>query len=159
MTAWAWYAVFVVAALVVLAVFIAGLLYTIIDHERRLGPDLGAVVPNDGLAVGATAPDFSGVDLRSGQPVHLADYAGRRTVVAFVAPNFPPCQELVMDLNRLARDRREIGVLVVAIDGAGVDYARKFSERMAVLGDVDRQIQRAFEVNRTPLVFLLDEVK
>jgi methylamine dehydrogenase accessory protein MauD len=157
MTPWMWMEAMQWAAIVLIAILAAGVLYLVADLHRRLGPDLGAMVPNDGLAVGTAAPDFAAEDPRTGQPIRLSDFDGRRVVVAFVASNCPPCRKLVPDLNRFARDRHDTSVVAVATDGAGMDYAREFSERIAVVGDAGKAIQQAFEVSRTPLVYLLDE--
>lgn len=137
--------------------FGVGLLYLIIDLQRRLGPDSGALVPSDGLAIGAEVPDFKVEDRRSGEPVRMADYAGQRVIVAFLSPGCRPCRELVPDLNRFAQRHGDTPVVVVAMDGVGADYERELSERITVVGDARKELQRAFEVNRTPLVYLVDE--
>ena len=152
-----WLEVLQWAAIVVIGILVAGLLYLVTDLQRRLGPDFGAMVPNDGLAVGAAAPDFTAEDKRTGRRVSLSDYVGQRVVVAFLSPACQPCRELVPDLNRFVRDQRDTPVVVVAMEGAGADYARDLSKRIAVVGDAEKEIQQAFEVGRTPLVYLLDE--
>ena len=39
-------------AILVIGVMVAGVLYSVTDLQRRLGPDQGALVPNDGLDTG-----------------------------------------------------------------------------------------------------------
>lgn len=98
MNFWTWMEAAQWAAIMLIAVLASGVLYLVADLHRRLGPDQGAMVPNDGLTVGVAAPDFAAEDMRTGQPVHLSDFAGRRVVMAFVASNCPPCRKLVPDL-------------------------------------------------------------
>ena len=78
-------------------------------------------------------------------------------MLAFLSPACRPCRELVPDLNRLARDQRDTPVVVVAMDGTGADYASELSKRVVVVGDAEKEIQEAYAVGRTPLVYLLDE--
>ena len=139
-----------------MAVMGAGILYLLADINRRLGPDLGAVVPNDGLAIGSVAPAFEAPDLRTAQPVRLASHAGRPAVVAFLSPLCGACLDLVPHLNRLAEDRREVPIIVVALSGDGVDYRPVLSPGIALVGDDGGALQRGFDVRRTPLVFLVD---
>lgn len=53
------------------------------------------------LAVGEPAPEFQLRDL-AGQPVRLADYAGRETAFVFVSPHCGPCARELPDLAKLA---------------------------------------------------------
>lgn len=152
-----WLEVLQWTSIVVLGVFVAGLLYLNTDLQRRLGPDSGALIPKDGLAIGDDAPDFTAENKRTRQRVSLSDYGGQRVVVAFLSPACRPCRELVPNLNRFASDQRDTPVVVVAMDGTGADYASELSERIVVVGDAGKEIQRAFAVDRTPLVYLLDE--
>jgi hypothetical protein len=64
---------------------------------------------------------------------------------------------LVPDLNRLAREHEDTSVIVVELKGVGTDYAQELIERIAVVSDPDGALQRAYEVQRTPLVYVLDE--
>lgn len=145
------------AVLLLLVFMVAGLLIMLADVQRRLGPDQGAPIPKSGLAVGALAPDFVAEDKRTGQRVAASDYVGRRLLVAFMSPGCEPCGELLPSLNRFARDRRDVPVIVVAADGTGAEYAREFAEPIAVIGDTNKAIERAYDVGWTPLVYLLDE--
>jgi thiol-disulfide isomerase/thioredoxin len=133
-----------------------GLLIMVAHMQRRLGPDQGAPIPERGLAAGVLAPDFVAEDERTGQRVAVSDYVGRRLLVAFMSPGCAPCKELLPSLNRFARNRRDVPVIVVASEGAGAEYAREFAEPIAVVGDPDKAIERAYDVGWTPLVYLLD---
>lgn len=152
-----WHELLQWAAIIGVAFMLAGVLYLLADIRRRLGPDYGAQVPNNGLAVGATAPDFSTHDRRTGRSMSLSDYHEQRMIVAFLSPRCEPCKALLPHLNRLATSRPDLPVVVVATDGAGVEYAREFSDCFAVVDDAKKEIQQAFEVAWTPLVYLLDE--
>jgi thiol-disulfide isomerase/thioredoxin len=145
-------------AVLLLLVFMGvGLLIMVADIQRRLGPDLGAPIPQSGLAVGALAPDFVAEDRRTGKCVAVSDYVGRRLLVAFMSPRCEPCKELLPSLNRFALERRGVPVIVVAPEDAGIEYARQFAESIVVVGDTGKAIELAYDVGWTPLVFLLDE--
>jgi len=131
----------------------AGLIYLVADIRRRLGPDLGPLVPNDGLAVGAIAPVIEGTDARSGAPRTWRHTPGRPAVVAFLSPTCPPCEGLSPHLDRLARSRRGVPVVAVVLPGQGVDYGRRLTTSITVIRDDTGAAQKAFAVARTPLVF------
>ena len=65
-------------AIVLIGILVVGVLYLVTGIQRRLGPDNGAVVPEDGLAIGATAPEFTAEDRRTGRSVSLSDYRRQR---------------------------------------------------------------------------------
>lgn len=133
-----------------------GVLYQIAQLQRRI-PDYGALVPNAGLSIGAVAPDFTTGDRRNNREVRFSDYHGRRLVLGFLSPACRPCSDLIPHLNRFAADRRAVPVLIVALDGRGVDYARELSERIVVLDDPHKVVQQAYAVTQAPLIYLVDE--
>lgn len=139
-----------------LAAVTVGLVYLVADLHRRLGPDRGALIPNDGLKVDSQAPDLGGQDLRTGVPVRLADHPGRAGVVAFLSPTCKPCVELVPHLNGLARVRQNVRLFVVTLPGHGYDYAEGLVSSITLIADADGELQKAWEVMRTPLVYVVD---
>lgn len=138
-------------------VMLAGLIYVNGDVQRRMGPDEGPLVPRDGLPIGSQAPELLAVDKRSQEAIRLSDHAGKRALVAFLAPGCGPCARLVPDLNRLANDYREVPMIVVFPPGKGPDFGRDLHDRIWTTDDPDRTISEAFDVQRTPLIYLLDE--
>lgn len=145
--------------LVLLAVagMTAGLVYLVADLSRRLGPDPGPLIPGDGLELETEAPPLVATELRTGKTVQLSDYAGQTAVVVFLSPSCKPCWALVPDLNRLAKSRRGVPFIVVVLAGKGVDYPRHLEEQIMVVGDPEKKLQEAYEVQRTPLVYFIDE--
>ena len=141
-----------------MAIFLAGLAYLVADINRRLGPDLGAVMPNEAIGVGELVPALSASEARSGKPVDLASHAGRQVLLAFLSPTCAPCVNLIPHLNRFARERASVPVIVVAsASDRGADYSRELSKRIALVIDQERTIEQAYKASRTPLVYLIDE--
>jgi hypothetical protein len=141
------------AVILLTAAMVAGLVYLTADIRRRLGPDQGSLVPNDGLGVGEPAPIIEGADARSGEPRVWYPVPGQSAVVAFLSPACAPCVTVVPHLNRLARSRRDVQVVVVVLPGKGADYGATLDALIAVLQDADGRTQRDYMVSRTPLVF------
>lgn len=83
-----WHEVLQWTAIIGIAFMLAGVLYLLADIRRRLGPDYGAQVPSNGLAVGVPAPDFSTDDKRTGGRVNLSDYHGQQMIIAFLSPRW-----------------------------------------------------------------------
>jgi len=127
-----------------------------VELRRRAGPGLGALVQNDGLASGTTAPVVAGLNARDGKVTALAMATDRGTLLAFLAPSCPPCVNLVADLNRVAARERAMRFVAVVQDEKGFDFAKGLSERITVLRDDGGAVSRAFQVIRTPLVYLID---
>lgn len=139
-----------------MAFMVIGLVYLIGDINRRLGPDQGAMIPNEGLEAGVDAPPIQGVDAHSGQRIRLADYRGRTVVVAFLAPTCGPCARLVPYLNRLIKDRREVPFIIVAADGKGTHYKDLIDKRAVVVSDGGGKLERSYKARFMPLVYVID---
>jgi thiol-disulfide isomerase/thioredoxin len=145
-----WIVVLAVAAITV------GLVYLVADLNRRLGPDRGPLVPNDGLKIDSLAPPLVAEDLRTRRTVAMPDSASHGAVVAFLSPTCKPCVDLVPHLNTLARSHQNVPVIAVVLPGNGYDYAVALDSAISVVGDAEGQLQKTWEVMRTPLVYLVD---
>ncbi len=71
------------------------------DSLRRLGPEPGALIPREGLALRSQLPDVELIDRRSGAMLRTADAGGRRQLIAFLSAGCRPCRELIPHLNRV----------------------------------------------------------
>ena len=145
-----------VAAVVVIGLMVIGLFALIADINRRLGPDRGPLVPDEGLEAGTDAPEFAAAEARSGASVRLSDFRGRHVVVAFLSPSCGPCVRLAPEIDRLARLRHDMPIVVVATRGPGFDFAREMSTAIRVVLDPDHTIETAFQVRWKPTVYVID---
>ena len=143
------------AVILLTAAMVAGLVYLTADVRRRLGPDQGPLVPNDGLAIGDAAPSIEGTDARSGEQQVWSPVSGRAAVLVFVSPTCAPCEALAPHLSRLARSRRDVSVVAVVLPGEGVDYGATLDTSILVVRDTGGRAQRDYMVSRTPLVFAI----
>ena len=144
------------AVLLTVGAMMVGLVYLVADLNRRLGPDRGPLIPDDGLEIETVAPPLVALEKRTGQTVQLADHAGQMAVVAFLSSTCNPCVELVPHLNRLAKALPEVPFIVVTTDADGFDYSAELIEQVLVVGDPESELQKAYEVERTPLVYGID---
>jgi len=60
-------------AVAALGVLLLGLLHQMGEVRRRLGPDPGPLVPNEGLALEREAPALVAPEARTGRTVQLSD--------------------------------------------------------------------------------------
>ena len=87
----------------------------------------------DSAGKGVSAPLFSLAAL-NGEKIHLADFRGKVVILDFWATWCPPCQEGIPDLNRLYKEYRNDGLVVIGIslDRRGPDEVRRFLDQKGV---------------------------
>ena len=68
-----------------------------------------------GLKKGSVAPNFTVQD-RTGKPVKLSDYAGKVVVIDFWSIACVPCQQMMPELNGLARKFKGKNVVFLTMD-------------------------------------------
>ncbi len=102
------------------------------------------------LTVGDPAPDFTTRD-QQGNPVHLADYRGRKVVLYFYPKDDTPgCTAQACNLRDNYAELKQAGyeVLGVSIDGekSHQKFIGKYELPFALLADTDKQIVEAYGV-------------
>jgi len=113
--------------------------------------------------VGRTVADFTLKDFR-GKPVSLSDFKNAKAiVVAFLGCECPLAKLYGPNLQRLADNYREQGVVVLGINPNVQDsiteleaYGRRHDIKFPLLKDVGNQVADAMKAKRTPEVYLLD---
>ena len=98
---------------------------------------------------------LSALELPAGMKEALAEADGRDTVVALLSSSCPPCTALVGELNRFARDYREVRI-VAAIAGDGEEplgMQRALGVTTTVL-DPKGAVARAFGVESVPFALM-----
>lgn len=122
------------------------------------------------LPLGAKAPDFTLADVRTGQPVGLASFEGRKAlVVMFICSHCPFVKHLNPELARLGRDYEGSGLGIVAISAndatthpndapeALARQAKEFGFKFPYLHDATQEVAKAYRAACTPDFFLFDE--
>jgi len=127
-----------------------------------------ARTPSTMLELGTPAPDFDLPEPASGGRVALADFAGRALLVAFICNHCPFVVHIRDAFNAFARECRERGVAVVAINSNDVashpddspermaEDARRFSYDFPYLFDAEQSVARAYRAACTPDFYLFD---
>jgi peroxiredoxin len=142
--------------LIVLLVLGLGNSYVLARIHQRLGPDRGALTPNDGLAVGVDAPEIAARDVRSGEEVRLSSLRGQRVVLVFLSAACETCIDLVPHLNRFAASLKQVPVIAVVEEGRSIDYRRELDRSIRVVASSDA-LTEAYDVRRAPLMYVVDE--
>lgn len=102
------------------------------------------------LSVGDPAPDFTTTDQR-GQPLHLADYRGKKVVLYFYPKDDTPgCTAQACSLRDKYADLKKAGYEVV---GVSVDdekshqkFTKKYDLPFVLAADTDKSIVEAYGV-------------
>jgi peroxiredoxin Q/BCP len=117
------------------------------------------------LNVGDPAPDFE-LPGTGGKTYRLADYRGRKLVIAFYPGDFTAvCTKQFCSYRDQSDKLDEIGADVLGISPQSVDSHERFTEekRLSVplLADEDKSVARAYGVLAGPMVrraiFIVDE--
>ncbi len=111
--------------------------------------------------IGKRAPDFMLKDV-NGANVSLSSLKGKVVLINFWATWCPPCLSEMPSLNKLYRDYRNKGLIVVAISTDRSvtyvkDYLRNKSLDLPILMDSDGKVFRQFKAFSLPTTFLLDK--
>ncbi len=143
---------------IVLGVMLAAVLtYLVGDVFRRLGPEQGALIPRQGLALRSIVPDVEMSNLRTGASFRLSDLRGSRLLIAFLSRQCRPCLELVPHLNALANNSDGARFIVILDEGDGEHHLAVLSPQISAVEDErERPISNAFEVRVEPLVYVID---
>lgn len=125
---------------------------------RQILPDTGADITRPRVRL--PAPDFRLRDL-AGNPVSLADFAGRPVLLNFWATFCAPCREEMPALQALWRDYRGRGLIILAIvtDRGNMDTVRHYIHQggfdFPVLPDPAGNVRRRYEVRALPTSYLI----
>lgn len=114
--------------------------------------------------IGRQIPDFALRDYR-GKEVSLAQFADSKlVVVAFLGTDCPLVKLYGARLDEMSKKYAERGVTFVGINSNRQDpptkigaHARTYGMTFPILKDPDNAIADAFEAERTPEIFILDE--
>ncbi len=122
----------------------------------KLSPDMFPV------EVGSRAPDFTAVDLATGDTVGMDDLRGKVVLLNIWATWCAPCREEMPSMQRLYEQYRERGLRVVAVsvDVGGPQVVRDFQRQMSLTFDIwhdqSTEIQRIYQTTAVPESFVID---
>ena len=124
----------------------------------KFGPQI------EGVNVGKRAPDFSAVNLATGDSVRLrTEYADQVTLVNIWATWCIPCRTEMPAMERLYQlyGPKGFRIAAVSIDEGSVEdvraFAKEYNLTFDILHDVTGEIQRSYQTTGVPESFLLDK--
>jgi len=106
------------------------------------------------IGVGDAAPDFTSTS-QAGEPVSLADFRGRKTVVLFFYPRdgTPVCTKEACSFRDAYEDFVQAGAVVIGVSSGSAESHQAFaaSHRLPflLLADVDGSLRKCFGVPKT----------
>jgi peroxiredoxin len=123
------------------------------------GARMFAVSP--AMLAGAPAASFA-IQRVDGTTDSLANYRGKVVLVNLWATWCPPCREEMPALERLYREERDRGFVVLGIDegesaGVAEKFARKLGVTFPLLIDEGQQYGRAYSAQGLPTSVLVDQ--
>ncbi|MFQ5703451.1 MAG: TlpA disulfide reductase family protein [Gemmatimonadales bacterium] len=121
-----------------------------------LTSELGVVQP------GSRAPNFTAVNVATGDTVRLADYAGSVVLLNIWATWCKPCEEEMPSIQRLHERLESEGLKVVAVSIDKEDpekvlaWVRQRNLTFEVLQDRPGRIERLYQTTGVPETFIID---
>lgn len=135
---------------------IVGFLAAALLAGLALTPELKPIRP------GSRAPDFSAVNLVTGDTVRFADYAGRVILLNIWATWCTPCEAEMPSIQRLHEALSDSGlkILAVSVDVDDSDrvleWVRDRNLTFDVFQDRTRRIERLYQTTAVPESFVID---
>ena len=114
------------------------------------------------VTTGAEAPDFTAVNLATGETVTLADYRGDIVLLNLWATWCGPCRWEMPSMERLYRELGPAGLKIVAVSVDQVsgeevlDFANELGLTFDVLHDRSGQIEIDYQATGLPETVILD---
>ena len=114
------------------------------------------------VEVGAQAPDFTAVNLATGDTVSLVDYRGEVVLLNLWATWCAPCRVEMPSMQRLANQLEPEGLKVVAVsvDVASSRNVTAFADELGltfdILQDPTRRIETTYQTTGLPETFLIN---
>jgi peroxiredoxin len=105
--------------------------------------------------IGSPAPELRLPDL-SGNPVDLADYHGRPTLLLFWSPTCGFCLRMLDDLKAWETSRSDNSPQLLIVSSGGAETNRAMGLRSSIVLDAGFASGRAFGVSGTPSAVLID---
>jgi cytochrome c biogenesis protein CcmG/thiol:disulfide interchange protein DsbE len=121
-----------------------------------LSPEITRIEP------GARAPDYTAVNVVSGDSVDVRDYRGEVMLLNLWATWCPPCEQEMPSIERLHEELGPLGLKVVAISidqldsGAIRRWAADRGLTFTVLHDESGRIQQVYQTTGMPESFVVD---
>ncbi len=151
---------------IVLWLLVIGLAVTVVALARQIGllheriSPVGALAPRAKVQVGDPAPELALIDIHN-RPVQVGGPSEdqSRTLLFFLSPTCPVCDELLPTVQRVAKTEVPRVRVVLASDGALKEH-RQFvtDKRLAHLPYVLSQpLGIAYGVGKLPYAVLIDE--
>ncbi|MCS6836242.1 MAG: TlpA family protein disulfide reductase [Anaerolineae bacterium] len=134
--------------------------------SERPGPQsivvgqLPAADLNTASLINFQAPPFDLVNL-DGQPVSLADYAGRPLILNFWQTTCEPCKREMPTFAEFLEDQSDVALLAVSIEETSEQVRAFFAELdmlpVPVALDVDGSARRAYGIAGLPTTYVIDD--
>lgn len=153
-----------IAAVVVLAVLVFGLVVAVFALSRQVGiiyeriAPMGALIMDAGPAVGDTAPAFSLASL-DGRQIGVGGPAAKASLLFFLSPTCPVCKKLLPVLKSTARSEQDWLEILLASDGERAAHEKFYRQSKLDVFPylLSTELGMAFKVSRLPYAVLLDE--
>ncbi len=156
---------FLIVSNLVLWVFVIGLALLVLALARQIGvlyervAPAGALMINQTLESGATAPQVKVQDLNSGQTLTIGAKSPRSQLVFFLSPSCPVCKTLLPMLKSVKAAESDWLDIIFASDG-DLDAHREFIQQHGLASEAyvsSETLGKRYGISKLPYAVLIDE--
>jgi cytochrome c biogenesis protein CcmG/thiol:disulfide interchange protein DsbE len=141
-------------------IFVAGVVWTFLSRVPAVQATQAGPPPSP--KEGFTTPDFT-LDLFGGGTVTLSDFHGKPVVLNIWATWCPPCREEMPAIEKVYRDYKELGLVVIGLNLTSQDsepavaaFIQEFGLTFPIVLDRDGKVERQYRLMGFPSTFFID---
>lgn len=140
-----------------LVILLLGLTREVGGLHSRIGPP-GVLATDDGLDIGALAPDFTTTEVPGGGEVHVRAASGRDALVLFISPNCELCRKVLPTLAKSWAAWQRVVNIHVVCEGTEEEVRSLIDQtkaQISMLADPSLRIRTAYGLPPAPFAFLI----
>ncbi len=141
-----------------LIILVAGLAWILVSADRSGVSTAGRIpAPQQGFL----APDFA-LNTATGDTIKLSDLRGQAVLVNLWATWCPPCRAEMQSIEKMYREYKDQGFVVLAVDmtrqdsaSAVMPFVEKLGLTFPILLDESGEVERAYQLHSLPSSFFI----
>lgn len=145
----------------VMLIFVASVAWTYVSRSP-VETTIQQAEPPPNPKEGFTAPDFT-LELLEGGEITLSDLRGKPVIINFWATWCGPCREEMPAIEKIYRDYRDLGLVVIGLNLTSQDteqavtaFIQEFGLTFPIALDRNASVSRRYQLKGLPTTYFID---